>query len=61
MSKPETDLDNTLASDTKEPSSTHTGNPQASSSDAMLAAMLEGMRAMSKDENLRKKIGMLLV
>jgi hypothetical protein len=61
MSKSEKDLDNTSTSDVQEPSSTHTGKSQASASDPFIAALVEGMRAMSRDENLRKKIGMLLV
>jgi hypothetical protein len=61
MSESENDLDNTLASETKEAPVKHAGKSQASASDPFIAALVEGMRAMSKDENLRKKIGIQLV
>lgn len=61
MIKPNKDLDNTLASDTKETPATQARKSQASASDPFIAALAESMRAMAKDENLRKKIGMLLV
>lgn len=61
MSKPENDLDNTLASETKEAPATQASKSQASASDPFIAALVESMRAMAKDEDLRKKIAKRLV